>query len=425
MAPVELAEAPAKRKVHLAQPEPGLTAERMVERAHALIPMLRAQQDEADAIGHYTPEVHEAFGKAGFYRMLQPKMFGGYETSFPDFLRVVMEIGRGHPGAAWCFTLASSHPLVVASHFPEAVQAEIFGPDGDFRSPHRAPPGGDWKRVDGGYMVSGRWSYSSGIPYATHFIGGGRVAAQDGEPARLVNFITPRGTVNVLADWGGGTTLGMEASGSNTVELKDVFIPDRMLFREDILVSSEGFGPGDGIGARLHGNPMYLGVVGGFFHVTFGGIFVGAARAALDEYEEVARNTLAYRKHNVQRTNDIDAQMPFGRALTMTDSAEALTLQIARMCTEQCERAVRDGTPITVADTIKVWDMARHAVNMCCDAIELLFRTSPVRAANRGQRMQRYLRDVQMYRIHPSSQPWLDAARAKSHWGLPIDRYGH
>ncbi len=95
------------------------------------------------------------------------------------------------------------------------------------------------------------------------------------------------------------------------------------------------------------------------------------------------------------------------------------------MCEEQCERAVRDGAAVTVADTIKVWDMARHAVNMCCDAIELLFRTSPVRAANRGQRMQRYLRDVQMYRIHPSSQPWLDAARAKSHWGLPIDRYGH
>jgi len=425
MAHVELAEAPGRRKVHLPQPEPGLTAAKMIERAHGLIPMLRAQQDEADAVGHYTEEVHDAFKKAGLYRILQPRMFGGYEFEFADFLRVVMEIGRGHPGAAWCFTLASSHPVVVGANFPEAVQAEIFGSEGDFRSPHRAPPGGDWKRVEGGYRVSGRWSYSSGISWATHFIGGGRVAAQDGEPAKLLNFITPRETVNVLPDWGGGATLGMEASGSNTVELQDVFIPDRFLFREDILVTSEGFGPGDGIGAKLHGNPMYLGVVGGFFHATFGGIFVGAARAALDEYEETARNTLAYRKVNVQRTHDIDTQIPFGRALTLTDCAEALTLRVAEMSTEQCARAVRDGVPITVADTMKVWDMARHAVNMACDAIELLFRTSPVRAANRGQRLQRYLRDAQMYRIHPSSQPWLDAARAKSHWGLPIDRYGH
>jgi 3-hydroxy-9,10-secoandrosta-1,3,5(10)-triene-9,17-dione monooxygenase len=425
MANVELAEAPARRKAHVPQPEPGLTADQMVERARALIPMLRTQQDEADALGRYTEEAHQAFKQAGFYRMLQPKMFGGYEFAFPDFLRVVMQIGRGHPGAAWCFTLTSSHPLVVGAHFPEAVQKEIFGPEGDFRAPHRAPPGGSWKRVEGGYVVSGRWSYSSGIPVATHFIGGGRIEAQDGQPERLVNFIVPKDEVTVLPDWGGGSSLGMEASGSNTVELKEVFVPDRRLFREDILVTSEGFGPDDGVGARLHGNPMYLGVVGGFFHVTFGGIYVGAARAALDDYEETARTTGAYRKPGVTRQHDIDTQIPFGQALTLTDCAEALTLQVAQICMDQCARAVRDGTPITVADTIRVWDMARRAVMMACEAIELLFRTSPVRAANRGQKMQRYLRDVQMYRIHPSSQPWLDAARAKSHWDMPIGRYGH
>jgi len=424
MAKVELAQAPERpsgSRIRVPQPEPGITPEVMVERARALIPMLRAQQDEADRIGRYTDEVHEAFHKAGFYRMLQPRMFGGYEFAFSDFLRVVMEIGRGHPGAAWCFTLTSSHPLVVGAHFPEEVQAEIFGPQGDFRAPHRAPPGGTWTRVDGGYRVSGRWSYSSGIPVATHFIGGGRIALEN----RLINFIVPREQVEVLPDWGGGATLGMEASGSNTVELKDVFVPDSHLFREDILVTSEGFGPGDGIGAKLHGNPMYLGVVGGFFHVTFGGIYVGAARAALDDFEETARNTMAYRKEGVPRIEDPDAQVPFGRALTLTDCAEALTLRIGDMCMEQCERAVRTGQPVTVADTMKMWDMARQAVNMCCDAIELLFRTSPVRAANRGQKMQRYLRDVQMYRIHPSSQPWLDSARARSVWGMPINRYGH
>jgi 3-hydroxy-9,10-secoandrosta-1,3,5(10)-triene-9,17-dione monooxygenase len=428
MANVELAKAPERppeSRVHVPQPEPGVTPDIMVERARALIPMLRTQQDEADAIGHYTDEAHEAFRKAGFYRMLQPKMFGGYEFHFADYLRVVMEIGRGHPGAAWCFTLTSSHPLVVGAHFPEEVQKEIFGPEGDFRAPHRAPPGGTWTRVDGGYRVSGRWSYSSGVPVATHFLGGGKIDQGEGKPPKLTHFIVPRDKIDILPDWGGGATLGMEASGSNTVELIDVFVPDRHLFREDILVTSEGFGPGDGIGARIHGNPMYLGVVGGFFHATFGGIYVGAARAALDEFEQTARNTMAYRKQGVSRIDDPDAQVPFGQALTMTDCAEAITLQVAQMCMDQCARAVRTGQPITVADTMQVWDMARRACNMCCDAIELLFRTSPVRAANRGQKMQRYLRDAQMYRIHPSSQPWLDAARARAVWGMPINRYGH
>ena len=423
MADSGLADAPSRGRIHVAQPEPGLTPDVMVERARAMIPMLRAQQDEADALGRYTDEAHQAFKAAGFYRMLQPKMFGGYEFDFPSFLRVVMEIGRGHPGAAWCFTLTSSHPLVIGAHMPEEVQAEIFGPEGDFRAPHRAPPGGQWRKADGGYVVSGRWSYSSGIPVATHFIGGGRVEIE-GEPTKLVNFIVPKDKVVVLPDWGGGQSLGMEASGSNTVELKDVFVPDRHLFREDILVTSEGFGPNDGQGVRLHGNPMYLGVVGGFFHATFCGIYVGAARAALDEYEETAKKTGAYRKAGM-RVEDIDSQIPFGQALTLTDCAEALALQIAQMCMDACARAVRDGTPVTVAETMKLWDMSRRAVLMACEAIELLFRTSPVRAASRGSRLQRYLRDVQMYRIHPSSQPWLDPARARSHWGMPINRYGH
>jgi 3-hydroxy-9,10-secoandrosta-1,3,5(10)-triene-9,17-dione monooxygenase len=412
-----------RARVHVAQPEPGLTAETMVERARAMRPLLRVQQDEADARGCYSDEVHEAFKAAGFYRILQPRMFGGYEFGLPDFIRVVREISRGHPGAGWCFTLAASHSLVVGSHLPEEVQREIFGPDGDFRAPHRAPPSGTFRRVDGGYIVSGRWSYSSGIPVATHFIGGGLIR-DEGKPPRLVNIIVPRSDYEILPDWGGGHTLGMEASGSNTVELKEVFVPDRRIFREDILISSDDFGPDDGVGARLHGNPMYLGVLGGFFHTTFGGIFTGAAYAALDDYEETAKATTAYRKPELQRTHDPDAQSPFGRALTLTESAEALTLSVAQEFMDQSARACRGEGPITSKDTIRLWGMARQATSMACDAIELLFRTSPVRAANRGQKMQRYLRDVQMYRIHPSSQPWVDFARARSHWGLPIDRFG-
>jgi 3-hydroxy-9,10-secoandrosta-1,3,5(10)-triene-9,17-dione monooxygenase len=355
--------------------------------------------------------------------MLQPTMFGGYEFGFPDFLRVVFEIGRGHPGAAWCFTLTSSHALVVASHFPEEVQAEIFGPDGDFRSPHRAPPSGDWKRADGGWIVNGRWSYSSGIPVATHFIGCGQIREPD-KPPRNINFIVPRGKITILPDWGDGASLGMEASGSNTVELKDVFVPDRHLFREDILLTSQDFGPEDGQGVAIHGNPMYLGVVGGLFHATFGGIYVGAARAALDEFEDTARKTSPLRRPDVTRLTELEAQVPFGQASTLTDSAEALTLATAELIMDDFRRAARDRTPVTVEQTIRQWAMARQATLMACDAIDILFRASPVRAANRGSKIQRYLRDAQMYRIHPSAQPWLDAARARSQWDMPIQRYG-
>ena len=88
-------------------------------------------------------------------------------------------------------------------------------------------------------------------------------------------------------------------------------------------------------------------------------------------------------------------------------------------------RRPRDGTPITVADTIKLWDMARQAAatwpatpSSCCSAPRRCARPTAASACSAT------CATSQMYRIHPSSQPWLDPARARSHWGMPINRYG-
>ena len=410
-------------RIHIAQPEPGLTPEAMVERAAALRPLLRAGQDEADRRGCYSDEVHEAIRKAGLYRILQPKMFGGYQFRFPVFQKVIMEIARGHPGSAWCYTLASSHALVAGAYFPEDVQIELFGESGEFRSPHRSVPGGTFTRTDGGYMVTGTWGYSSGSPVSTHFMGGG-IIKDEGQEPRGVNFVVPREKIEILNDWGDGASLGMDASGSHTVKLTDVFVPDRHIFTDDILMTSDAFGPEGLPGYQLHKDPLYVGVVGGCYQSTFSAMFVGAARAALDDYDEAARSTGAFRQPGLKRYQDYEVQAPFGRALTLADSAEAITLSIGETFMEQCERWARDRTPITTADTMKLWALSKQAAQMACEAIELLFHTSPVRAANRGQKMQRYFRDAQMYRIHPSAQMWVEPSRARAFWGDPIGRFG-
>ena len=412
-------------KIHIPQPEPDLTPRMAVERARALVPLLREQQDASDARGCYSDEVHESMKRAGLYRLMQPRMFGGYEVDVPTYLRVIIEIGRGHPGAAWCFSLASAHALIVGSHLGEEVQKEIFGPDGDFRCPHRAFLAGKLEKVEGGYIVDGRWAYASGSPVATHFIGGATIE-DPGKESRNVNFIVPKEKFTVLPDWGGGVSLGMEASGSNTVEIKEAFVPHRHIFRHDIVLTSKDFGPEDGQGARIHHNPIYLGVVGGYFPTLFGAIFVGAARAALEEFEETARRTRssAMDTAGVARVDDRDAQAPFGRASTLTDCAEALTLSVAAEFTEVCATAYRTGTPIEVEQSVRLWNMARQATDMACDAVELLFRSSLVREANRGKRMQRYLRDVQMWRIHPAAQPWMDEVYGRAKWGKTLERFG-
>jgi 3-hydroxy-9,10-secoandrosta-1,3,5(10)-triene-9,17-dione monooxygenase len=406
----------------LPQPEPGLEPAALVARAAALRPLLRAQQDENDARGRYSDELHAAFRDAGFYRILQPRRFGGYEFAPATFLEVIMEIARGHPGSAWCFTLAASHGYVLAAHWPETAQQELFGPEGEFLAAHVVMGQSTVTPVPGGFEIDGTWPFASGIPVATHFIGGAMVPDGAGS-TKMAFFVTPRRNVEILDDWGGDASLGMQASGSNTVRLSKVFVPSHHVVDATMMVSSVAF-PDGSPGVRLHGNPMYLGVLAGWFACEFGAIFSGAARAALDEYLELVRARPMFSDPRLKRTHDPIAQTTYGLALALADSAAALTLAAVELHAEQYRRAVADRVPLRPQDVFKVSGMGRQACFMACEAIEMLFHSAGASTGRRGQRLQRYFRDAQMFRLHIQAQTVFPTQRAQLEFGLPVTLFG-
>jgi len=407
------------------QPEPGLTPKEMIARAVALRAKLRAQQDENDERGTYSPELHEDFLKAGFYRCTQPKMFGGYEFDLPTFYKIMTEIARGHPGVGWCIGLAASHAFEVASHWPEQAQIELFGKDGHFIAPHRAPPMGTLTPVDGGYIMKGTWDYCSGVPYGTHFIGGCFIK-RDGHPPRHAHAVVPKGSYTILDDWGGDRVLGMRASGSNSVRVDDVFVPEHHVGYLSAGLGSDPHGMENGTpGTRLHGNPMYLGRLAGPFHATLVMPVVGAALAALDEYEEILRTRKTLSMPQIPRFQHADFQRSYGQALTLTDAAEALMIKGCEIYHDYCDRWARDGTPITLEENMRLWGMIQHAGRMACDAVELMFHTAGSSPARKGHKIQRYFNDVAMYRGHSSSQfNAYQSGLARLHFGLPWGMYG-
>src|SRR3954447_1666691 len=113
-------------------PEPQLRPDEMVARAVALRQHLRDDQAKTEARSRYSEETHALFTEAGFYRMLQPRMFGGYEFEPQTFYRTIIEIARGCPSTGWMLCLGSGHALQVGSSFTLETQAQIFGPDGHF-----------------------------------------------------------------------------------------------------------------------------------------------------------------------------------------------------------------------------------------------------------------------------------------------------
>src|SRR5919204_3016133 len=122
-------------------PEPELTALEMVERARAMIPALRERQEECERLGRLPDETSRDFIEAGFYRILQPRRFGGYEFDLPTFTRVAIELARGCPSSGWAYTLTAGHAHMLAALWPEEGQIDIYGEDGEVRMPRRLCPG--------------------------------------------------------------------------------------------------------------------------------------------------------------------------------------------------------------------------------------------------------------------------------------------
>jgi 3-hydroxy-9,10-secoandrosta-1,3,5(10)-triene-9,17-dione monooxygenase len=382
---------------------------------------LRAEQDQNDARGCYSEDIHQELLAGGFYKILQPTMFGGGGVDCETYIRVIIELSRGHPGSGWCYTLASSHALVLGSHFEEAVQRELFGADGDFRASFVAQSSGvpAFERRDDGYLVTGLWTFASGIPVANYFLGGAPIL-QPGGPARTVAIVVPRASLEVLPDWGGELAMGMQASGSNSVRLNQVFVPDRHIIPFPITMLSTEDLPDGTPGTRLHGEGLFLGIIFGWFSCEFGAIFTGAARAALEEYERLMNEKPLPFDPSRTRKHDPELQRIFGEAMCRADAAEALTLSATRLHAQQAELWMKEGRPITQADTLQVWGIAREGCRAACECVEMLFHSAGAATAKRGDRLQRYFRDVQMYRIHIQSQAMAPMLRAQVRLGTDV-----
>lgn len=397
------------------------SSEWLIAQAAEIGAVLRKEQDESDARGVYSDAIHRRLLDGGFYRILQPRMFGGFGTDCETYIRVIMELSRGHPAGGWCYTLASSHALVLGACFSEETQREIFGPDGDFRAAYAAGPAGmpKFERADGGYVVSGLWPFASGIPVSTHFLGGAVIPDASGKLSAIV-FVVSKEKVTVLADWGGEVAMGMQASGSNSVRLTDVFVPDRHIVPSPIVtLSTEGL-PDGTPGTRLHKEGLFLGLIFGWFSCEFGAILTGTARAACEEYERQLRSKPSFADPTRPRMHEPEFQRLYGEAMCRADAAEALTLAATRLYIEQCERWMTSRVSITAEDTLRVWGTSREGCRAACECVEMLFHSVGASVVRRGERLQRDFCDVQMYRVHFQSQAFSPMLRAQTQLGLPL-----
>ncbi len=409
-----MSEQTVSRPAEIPAPEPDLTAEAIVARAQALIPEIRAQADEAERIGKHVPELDKKFVDAGFYRILQPKRFGGYAFGMDTFWKVIMAVAEGDAGTAWGLCLGAHHAPGVGAWFPEEGQIELFGPTGNFKCPHRAAPMGTATPVDGGYLVKGTWDYCSGVGHATHFMSNCMVPGREDQGP--LTICTPIENVTVLDDWGNGNIIGMNSSGSNSVRVDNVFVPEYCTCSGDWTHNTDRAAPG----MYLHDDPLFCGRIYAMYHAGLVIPVIGAAKGALHEYETVLRTKNTYFRPIVPRYTVEEYQRHYGQARALIDCAEAVINQCGQKYMELAERWHRTGQPFTREDDAEMYSMIQLASQMAVKATTELFGAASSSAARRGAAMQRHFRDAAIYLGHISARHDVVSAEvARMHFGLP------
>jgi 3-hydroxy-9,10-secoandrosta-1,3,5(10)-triene-9,17-dione monooxygenase len=261
--------------------------------------------------------------------------------------------------------------------------------------------------------------FCSGVPYATHFIG--TTIKSPIDPAvgpELLLFLLPRSQWSMVDDW--GDLIGFRGSGSHSIRIEHAHaepacvIPGRL---HDIDVSKGT------PGLRLHGNPTYAGRYLGFFGAELASIIVGTARAIVDEYERLAPTKTTTFPPIMPRHLQRDFQLPLGVALGMIDTAEAAVLYVGERYMEYCRRGASGGPPFSLEEDLRLHAVASHAGRLAWDAADLLARKAGSTAATKkGQRIQRYLRDLLTYRSHHESTQFEAHATmlGRVRFGLPM-----
>ena len=382
----------------IAPPEPGLTPEAMLARARALRPALRESQGRCEAEGRVPQDINDQLVQAGFYRIVQPRRFGGYEFDVPTFYRVMMEIARGCPETAWVLALTSGHPLLLAS-YPEQAQVEAYGADGEFRCPASFSPPGQATPVEGGYLVSGAWVSASGIDIGTHYIGMALVTGEDGAaPPSPIQFLFDRRQFEIVDDW---RVMGMQGTGSKRVDAKDAFVPTH----RTVAVAGAQRGSQAVPAARLYENPMYQGRIQPFLIGEATAVAVGAARGALDLYEQSLKGKRSMFPPHLERTEDPEFQAHYGHALALIATAEAALVRAGEDFMAYAAEAAAGGAAFDEERELSLTLVEQQCVRLAWEAMELIYRTASTSAsAKQGAAIGRIFRNMAVINTHPALQ---------------------
>ena len=359
----------------------------MIARARSLLPQLRERAARTEELRHLPRETERDLHDTGLFRMLQPKRIGGAELDYVALIDCADLLGRADASVAWNLANLASHHWMLGM-FEQRAQDLVWGGDPDVLiASSFIFPAGRARKVEGGYRLHGSWPFSSGVASCEWNMLASVVSSDDeadGIEYRI--FLLPKADYEVLDTW---NVTGLRGTGSSDVEVRDAFVADHMT------VAVGDLAGGSAPGSNVNPNPLYALPVFSLFPYVLSGVALGNAQACLDDYAEVARHRIS--TYNRAKLSDFQStQIKIAETSAKIDAARLI---MRSACIDAMEDARRHHVPDMTAKTRYRRDGA-FSVNLCTDAVSMLFAASGARGLFTTGVLQRQFRDAHAINSH-------------------------
>ena len=359
----------------------------MIARAKALISQWRARASKTEDLRRLPAETERDLHESGLFRILQPKRVGGSEFDYVALVDCADAIGQADASAAWNFANLSSHHWMLAM-FDKRAQDLVWNKDVNaLIASSFIFPAGRARKVDGGYLLRGSWPFSSGVDSCEWNMLASVVSSDDeadGIEYRI--FLLNKSDYTIKDTW---NAAGLRGTGSNDVEVDDAFVAEPMT----IGVHELAGGPTPG--SAVNPNPLYALPVFSLFPYVLSGVALGNAQACLDDYVDLARHRAS--TYNRAKLSDLQStQIKIAEASSKIDAARLI---MRSTCIAAMAAARRGHVPDTAAKTKMRRDGA-FSVNLCTEAVSLLFAASGARGLATSGALQRQFRDAHAINSH-------------------------
>ena len=373
-------------------------------RAEALLPTLRSRAARCEELRRLPDETLRDFHDAELFRIHQPKRVGGAELEFAAVVTFGALLARACASTSWVWVNYAAHHMMLGMFTPEA-QDEIWNASRDaLIASSFVFPAAKAKKVEGGYVISGRWPFSSGVaPSEWNMLAGLAFLDENAPPEQRV-FLLHKSQYQVIDNWYAG---GLRGTGSMDVEAKEQFVPEH----RTLAVADTKGGPTPG--SAVNPGPLFEMPVFALFPYMLSGVPLGIAEGLIDEYGPKAGRMTGSRIAEIQST-----QIRLGEATAYARASRLVQLENCR----DAERLITAGEVPDARTKARYRLEGAYAVEWAVRAVDVMFGLAGASGLYESGATPRAFRDAHAVKQHFSFNTDIAATTyGRVALGLPSD----